>query len=201
MNYPESPYQTPKNNMSAVPPEFVASVTTSIPKVFGIINICYAGIGVLGAVISMGSFFVMKALFTAVASEAEVVGALSETYNTMAVYTFIDGGLRVGLGLMLLIAGIGLLKRRGWGQKLSIIWAVLRIVAGVVMVVVTFGAGAELQEAVAQITSDKPGAIDQRGLGSGLQGIGSVFSVIMVSIYPVVVIVFLNKKVVKDFLR
>lgn len=196
-----SPYQVPQSGMSAPPAGAIAPKTTSIPKVFGIINICYAGLGMIGAVFSVGSFFLMKTLLSKAGDEVQELETFTEAYSTMAIYTYIDAGIKVVLGIMLLVAGVGLLKKKLWAQKMSVTWAVLRIIITVVMTIVTYGASLELQEAMGEVTKDQPGAIDQTKLKSSIQGVSSVFNVIFLCIYPVLTIIFLSKKVVKDSLR
>lgn len=196
-----SPYQAPQSGMSAPPPEAIPPATTSIPKVFGIIHIVYACIGMIGAVIGVGAFLVMKAVLSSAGDEMAEMEPVLDAYSTLEIYTYVDAGVKVVLGIMLLVAGIGLLKRKLWAQKVSIFWAVVRIVIAIVMTVATYGASLEFQEKMGEVSQNQPGQIDQSQFQSSIQGVSSVFGVIFISIYPVLTIIFLSKKVVKDSLR
>ncbi len=201
MNDTSSPYLAPQSGMSAPPVETPSAVTTSIPKVFGIIHIVYACIGMVGAIFGVGVFLLMETVLTKTGGEIQEMDAFLEAYSTMAIYTYIDAGIKIMLGVCLLVAGIGLLKRRLWAQKVSILWAVVRVVVAIVMTVVTYGASIEFQERMAEVTQSQQGQIEQSQFQANIQNLSSVFSVIMVCIYPVLTIIFLSKKVVKDSLQ
>ena len=186
--------------MSSPPPLEQGQVqTTAIPKVFGIIHIIYALLGWLGAIISVVVFFGMTAVMSKLGEDSEELNTMLEGYNQMAIYTYIDAGIKVILGAVLLISGIGLLKKKLWAQKVSIFWAVTRVILVIVMTVITYGSSRELQDKMGEISQNQPGQMDQ-SLQSAIQGGGAVMSIIMLSVYPVLCLIFLSKKSVKDAL-
>jgi len=193
-----SPYMAPQSGMTEPPPEAVPQVDTPIPKVFGIIHIVYAGLGVVGAAIGVGAIFVMKAVGAQGGDEVAELGSFLEAYDKIAIYAYIDAGLKLILGITLLIAGVGLLKKKLWAKKLSITWAVVRMITAIVMVFLTYGASLEMQESLSQQDSSQ---FDEGALQSGIQGVSNVLGVIFLSIYPIVTIIFLSKKSVRDYLR
>lgn len=196
MNEAPSPYQVSQSGMSAPPPpEAFPASRSAIPKVFGIINIVYACLGGIWALFSLGVVFLMKTVISKNAGELNEAGTFLEAYDKLLVYTYIDAGLKFVLAIILLVAGIGLLRRRMWAQKATLFWAVFRIVAAVVMVAVTMGPSREFQETVNQASQDQQAEIQQMA-----QGVGSVVGVIFLCIYPVLCLVFMSKKSTKDAL-
>ncbi|MBK1829312.1 hypothetical protein JIN77_01110 [Verrucomicrobiaceae bacterium R5-34] len=202
MNDGNSPYEVSQSGMTPPPaPEAMAVNPTPVPKVFGIIHIVYACLGGIGALVAVGSVVMIKTLMAKVGGETEEVDVFLEAYQQMEVYTYIDAGLKLVLALLLLVAGIGLLKKRLWAQKLSVTWAVLRIVSAIVMTIVMMGPSREFQEKMGQVTENQPGAIDQSQLQGTMQGVSSVVGIIFLCIYPILTLVFLSRKSVKDVLR
>ncbi|MBT8038286.1 MAG: hypothetical protein KJO21_12155 [Verrucomicrobiae bacterium] len=135
----------------------------------------------------------MKALMTEVGGEVKEASLFVEAFDELMVYSYIDAGLKVVLGLILLVAGVGLLKKKLWGQKMSLFWAVARIVAAGVMTVVTLGPTREFQEKVGQMDGGQQEQFQQMA-----QGVGSVMGVVFIAVYPVLCLIFLTKKKVKD---
>jgi len=184
--------------MSPPPAEALPPTQSVIPKVFGIIHIVYACIGMIGAIFAVGAFFVMKAVMQNLPEGSEGMEGFLNAYDKMAIYTYLDAGIKLLFGIMLLVAGIGLLKRKLWAQKLSISWAVLRMILAVVMVVLTYSANLALQEELAEISNNQA---SQNELQSILQGAGTILNILFISVYPVLTIIFLSKKSAKDMLK
>ncbi|BDS08403.1 hypothetical protein NT6N_34430 [Oceaniferula spumae] len=182
-------------------PDALVANSSPIPKVFGIIHIVYAGLGAVGALFAIGSVFLMRAVMSKAGSGTEEVNTFLEAYNDMAIYSYIDAALKIVLAVMLLTAGIGLLKKKLWGQKLSVFWAVTRIISAIVMVVLTMGPAREFQEKMGEVTQSQAGGVDQSQLQGTLQSVSGVMSIIMLCIYPVVSLIFLSRKSVKDVLK
>lgn len=188
-----SPYQVPQSGMSAPPPpEAFPESRSPVPKVFGIINIVYACIGGIWALFSLGIVLLMKSLVVNNSGEA---GPALAAYDKLLVYTYVDAALKALLAGVLLAAGVGLLRKRMWAQKATVFWAVVRMVTAVLMVVLTLGPSREFQEVANQGQRGQQAEFQQMA-----QGFGAVFGVIFVCIYPVLCLVFMSKKSVKDAL-
>ncbi len=200
MNDTSSPYGAPQSGMSPPPPEANPHVPTSIPKVLGIIHIVYACLGMIGAVVGVGAIFAMKAVSNHVGDDVEDLDVFFSAYDKMAMYSYIDAGIKVILGLVLLIAGIGLLKKKLWAQKLSVTWSVVRIIVGIGMTILSYGAALQFQQDITEFTQTNGDQVDQFGLQSSMQGVSSVIGVFVLSAYPVVSLILLSKKSVKDSL-
>src|ERR1044071_6742770 len=99
--------------------------------VFGLLNITFAGFGVLGL------FNTLTTLSTTGNSINPVVKIMRETpaYASWLKLTIPLGLLSCGV---LLAAGIGLLRLKNWGRKLSIGYSIYAIVFGIVAMVVNF---------------------------------------------------------------
>ena len=201
MNDTPSPYGTPQSGMSPPPLEANPQVPSSIPKVLGIIHIVYACLGMIGAAFGVLGMVVMKAIMAPdLGDEVEGLDVFFSAYDKMAMYSYIDAGIKVILGLVLLIAGIGLLKKKLWAQKLSVTWSVVRIIVGIGMTILSYGAALQFQQDIADSTQTNGDQMDQFGLQSSMQGVSSVMGVFVLSAYPVVSLILLSKKSVKDSL-
>jgi len=201
MNETPSPYLAPQSGMTPPPPEAMAPVKTAIPKVFGIIHIVYASLGIVGAIFSVGFFLFMKMVMSDAGAEMQEMEVFLDAYNDMAIYSYIDAAVKIVLGIVLLVSGIGLLKRKLWAQKASIFWSVVRIIAVIVITVVTYGPSRQLQDKMSEMSQNQPGQFDQGAFQSSIQGASSVLSIVILAIYPVVCLIFLSKKSVKDALH
>lgn len=114
-----SPYQVSESGLTAPNHDNQQVVPTSIPKVFGILNIVYAIIGIVFSLVVMAFSLAAGALFAKVSediggSEADQLSEMGSAFDEMRWAVFLDVGIKIGLGIALLMAGIGLLKRRLW---------------------------------------------------------------------------------------
>lgn len=188
-----SPYQVPQSGMSPVTmPDLPPAAPTVIPKVFGIIHICYAVLGGLGALASVVSMMVLRQLANG-GGEFETLQPMLDAMVEMETYMYCDMAVKLILAMMLLVAGIGLLKRRRWSLKLSVGWAVARVVAAVGMMVWGLQVTARFQEQLVGTQDAQEVQIQQIS-----QGVGNVLGIVFVCVYPVVTLIFLSKKKVKD---
>jgi len=196
MSEETSPYEVSQSGISPIaPPNMDPVMPTAVPKVFGIIHIVYACLGIIVSLLGIVSMFVMKAMMEKMSGDMKEAQMFLDAYDKLMVYTFIDAGLKLILGVVLLAAGIGLLKKKLWAQKMSMFWAVARIVVAAGMIFLTHGVTQEFQESARQI-----GGNQEEVFQKVMQGIGNVMGVIFIGIYPVLCLVFLSKKKVKDAL-
>lgn len=196
MNQESSPYEVSQSGMSPVAvPSLPPTLPTVVPRVFGIIHIVYASLGTIYALFGVGMMFVVKAMMEKMSGEHKEAKVFLEAYDQLMVYTFIDTGFKVVLGVVLLIAGVGLLKKKLWAQKVSLFWSVARIVVAVGMVILTLGPTREFQEKANQIGGEQQEQFQQIA-----QGVGSIVGIIFICIYPVLCLIFLTKKRVRDAL-
>lgn len=198
MSEESSPYEVSRSGMSAVsvpelPPELTPEVPTSVPKVFGIIHICYASLGGIVAFMGVAGVYFIQFLAQKGGDEFKEIRPIANAYDGITSYVLIDAGLSILLSVMLLVSGIGLLKRRAWAIKLSNFWSVSRIVAAVGIMIWGLAVMSDVQD---QVTAGQ--SAQQQQFQEGLQNVGNVFGIIVVCIYPIVSLVFLSKKRVRD---
>ncbi len=176
--------------------------SSNIPKIFGIIHIVYAVIGG-----GMGLIGVISALFlqkTGVFSEIEKLDGeggsmegISSYMDELSRWSLIDGVVKIILAILLLFAGIMLLKRKTIGAKLSKLWAILRILFAVPMTYFSTVATMKMQEGLLQADSAS-------GIASSVSSfalVGAIVGILMLSIYPIVTLVFMSKRFLKDSLH
>ena len=152
---------------------------TKVPKVFGILNIVFGSICGLCTGAGMVMFLGVMALIDRIGGDLGwVVPA-----------TLVLGGLGFIFNIILIVSGIGLLKRRNWGRTLSNVYAVVAILQAIGSLVLNL---VFLPEAMA----DMPGQGNNPG-----QAIGQVIGGFIALIYPILLLVFLNKQDVKSALH
>lgn len=194
MSQEPSPYQVSESSVSSnpmgTPPP---SMPSSIPKVFGIIHIIYAGLGILTAAASVGAVAAMKAFIPE--GQAKELDTMLKAYESMANYAYVDVLIKVIFGIVLIVAGIGLLKKKSWSVGLSIFWSIARMVTMIVFTIVLAGPTKAFQEKVQAASS---GGAEMQEFQQMATGIGNIVGVVMVCIYPVLCIIFLSKKRVKQ---
>lgn len=197
MNQDPSPYEVSQSGMSPVSvPDLPPAPPTAIPKVFGIIHICYAVLGGLGAFAGVASIAFLKVMAEKAGEDVKEIQPMVDAFDGMAFYMYTDMAIKLVLALSLLVAGIGLLKRKPWSGKLSIGWAVSRIVIAVGMMVWGLQISAEFQEKLGAVQDAQQEQVQQLS-----QGVGNVLGIVVLCVYPIVTIVFMSKKSVKDALR
>lgn len=109
------------------PPRPPASI-----KVLGILNIVFAGLGVIGGLFTWAMYF----------GHLDLGGrnpVVEIAHESPAYMRFLEWSMVISaLALVLLLAsGIGLLKMRMWGRKLAILYAVFNVVSSIVGIVMT----------------------------------------------------------------
>ena len=155
--------------------------------VFGILNLVFAGFGVLGI---LGTL----ALFRMEGMANNPVVTLMQENATYRAYMKASIPLGIVYCLILLLGGIGLLRLRPWGRTLSIIYALLAIVGGLLGVAMNF------------IYIFFP-MLEQAGGGSGpgataamAGALGGTVGGLVGLVYPILLLIFMTRrKVVAAF--
>jgi hypothetical protein len=125
-------------------------------------------------------------------------------------YMFTDSLSGIAMNIAMIVAGVGLLRLRQWGRKMSLWVAGLKIVRLVLLSVVTVFAiaptlGEGLGEAVEEMIANTPGAGGGQGPPPGMFAMvyGIMFSVMSVGmalfgvIYPAICLWLLRKPAIK----
>jgi fumarate reductase subunit D len=105
------------------------------------------------------------------------------------------------LTILLCIAGFGLLKARDYGRRMSQYYAVASIITKVVIGALSvIYIGPELQRMIERMESlAKEKGINTAGGDMGL--LNTSINTLLFCVYPVLVLIFLHRKAVKDCLR
>ncbi len=198
MNDELSPYEVSDSAMSAPSrASELPALPSSVPKVFGIIHIIYGAFGLISAVFSVGAFAALKALVPK--GEIKEFDAMIDAYEGIVSFAYADMILKVVFGIVLITAGIGLLRRKRWAVGTSIFWAVSRMVAAVVMIVIMAEPTRVFQEKV--YAANSQGGEQLQEFQQMATGVGNIVGVVMVCIYPILCLVFLARGNVKQSLR
>ena len=113
---PTNPYTDPLRG----PPKWA--------KVVGTIMITFGCLGLLGGLWSLLWTAVMP-MFTA--SMPDPTGTMAQM-NDMSGFMLLSSLVMTALAIMLLVAGIGIVKRRPWAPSATIVWSILKILYGIV---------------------------------------------------------------------
>ncbi|MCH8253382.1 MAG: hypothetical protein IID36_13120 [Planctomycetes bacterium] len=157
-----------------------AHPTSRWPKVIGIIAIVLGSLGALGGCVGMfGPMFtdMIKEVAEGQPGTAATVVQL-ELAAEWATWTIVQSICGLAVGVVLILAGVGLLKRRGWGPKATISWAVLKMLLVVGTSVIAYGQA----KAVFDLMADDP---NLQNLPQGMMAFGSVFTMIFLGLNAV----------------
>lgn len=203
-----SPYDTPQSQIAdsqSSPAPLAAGPPPSAIKVFGILHLIVAGWGVLGGfwtvltVMFFGDFIAWMNRATGGKQPDAAQQAQVEYMREIAWLTWLQLAFSVVLIVLLIMAGIHLLKQRDRGRQLSVRYAWLSIGSKIVsmglMVVFALPAAARMNEAMVGSmpgnTGDVMGAVTT---------VSSVIGMASTMIYPILVLAIVNGQKVRDFL-
>ncbi len=196
--------------MMPQPPEYVLEPMIHEPasiKVFGIMHLVIAAYGVLTGLFSLVSTLFFQGMSQSLMSGSIPGGpsggaqekAMLEYMNELKPFTYGSLAFSLCLTVMLIIAGIGLLKSRDLGRVMSIRYAWASIVTKVIGVAYTI---AFVMPATKRMTDTLyqglPGAMGNT-MGSVMQ-YSPLFSILVTFTYPVVVLFMMNHDKVRQYL-
>ena len=197
--------------MMSQPPPNLAMETVIEPasiKVFGIFHLIIAGLGSIATIFGlvMLQFSNQFSKLMTMAPPGSSSGASSQQEKAVIqylgetrTYTYITSGFSIILAVMLIIAGIRLLKKRESGRVMSIRYAWASIAAKVITLVMmlTFMMPATTRYNEAMFSSIGS------GMGSTMNVVTQISQLVglaMTLIYPIVVLIMMRKEKVITFL-
>lgn len=182
----ENPYSAP-SDPGKLPPVAGTAGRPTTATVFGILNLVFSILGMCTSI--AGGGFVLWLMFGEVPADFGDMQDLREPVNrTWMVFSLASGTV---LNVLLLAAGIGLMRFRAWGRTLSNAYCVLSIL----LVAATF-AFTILVSLVPAINSMDQGGAEQAGTIGGI--IGGLVGNCIGLIYPALMLFFLNKNPFKQ---
>ncbi len=141
----QAPSMPPLSDPAEVPPS-----PSTWPTAIGVIAIVLGGLGALGGCVGAFSPLFMG-MIQSIVPEGQVTGL--EGMLDWAVWLVAVSIVSMLIAVLLLVAGIGITKRRAWGPKVALVWAGLKMifvivhsVAGYLIQIAQFEA---MQEAMA----------------------------------------------------
>lgn len=190
----EDPYQSPHSNPAAAPPAHPEQVSP-VPKVFGIIHLVYGGLGGLMALLSFGTSKILELTSKPIIQQAEAAGKSPDAYlaaiDEVTKYSMIDGALKLILSVILIIAGINLIKYRLKGAKLSKIWAIARILVAIFVTIISSKASIAVSREQFALMGDEAASMGK--MMESMATMGIVMGILTLSIYPIVTLIFMTR--------
>lgn len=205
-----SPYQAPSSPMIPQPPPFTTMPMIHEPgsiKVFGVMHLVIAAYGILMGVMTLvGTLFFqgMSKGFPGASmrggpTNGEQESAMLQYMNELKPFTYISLAFTLILVVMLIIAGIGLLKSRDHGRQMSIRYAWTSIITKLIALTYTIAYVMPVTKRMTDsLYQGMPG-----GMGNTLSTImqySQVFSILMTFVYPVVVLCVMKGEKVRQYL-
>ena len=156
--------------------------------VFGILNIAFSILGVFGMVATL-------ALFSADAMSNNPVVAILRDNPAYAAWLKVTIPLGILSCVLVLAAGIGLLRLKEWARKLSIGYAIYAILFGILGIVINF---VFLTRPMLEQASQRQGPEAAGAIGGAIGGsLGGCFGMI----YPILLLIFMTRPKVKAAFR
>ncbi|MFW2385350.1 MAG: hypothetical protein ACN4GG_05950 [Akkermansiaceae bacterium] len=198
----ENPYQSTETDSTPLASP-VMEQPSSVPKVFGIIHLVYAGLGMIGGLMGLANPALAKFTTGPILEIAKKSGKSTEAYESAvaetARYAMINGVVQIALAILLLIAGLNLIKYQLKGAKLSKIWALARIPLAIVFSFLSMDATKRMMTTQNELIGTGNPSMDNMMETMGTVGI--VFGILMVSVYPILTLIFLSRAKVMASLK
>lgn len=121
--------------------------------------------------------------------------AYKELLEKSFTYSYIDATVKIVLGILLIMAGIKLLKYQSKGVKLSNIWAIIRMIWGIGFICFTYSTTLELQQL---LLASNP---EMSSVMQASSTIGLVVGIVLLCVYPIISLILLNRPNVRKSLR
>ena len=142
----------------------------------------------------------MKAVFQDVVDKSKEAGKdiapMTDALDSLMTVSMIQSVFSIGFAVLLLVAGIKLLKYQQSGRKLSNVWAISRMVVAIPLAFMSINANTKFQEEVQKLTPDNA-TLDM----GAMAGVGGTIGVILVCIYPILSLIFVNNARAKASLK
>lgn len=183
----ENPYLAPQGS-----PDGTATtqpgVRPTTATVFGVLNIAFGAMGILGAIATF-------AILAATASGALPEPQLPEAFKSPLIEStqLISNIVNTVLSILMIAAGVGLLKVRPWGRSLSIWIAIGSILVIILAIGIQLSILAPALSSLDQLDTNSP---EDMGVVGGF--VGGVVGGCVGLIYPIATLVFMNRRKFKE---
>lgn len=182
------------------PPSHTAAPGTKWPKLLGIIAIIFGAGGLLQSIIGLVSMILVKQQMQAFVEQGADQAKVHEYLSKITYHTYLSSAVMAVVGLLLLVGGILLLRRRKMASPVLQIWAVLKLIVGGL---VTFKSAALSRMQMEIIMSNT-------AIGGGQEAemmktftnygvwIGLIFGLLWLAVLPIFVLVWFNREKAKQ---
>ena len=188
MNLPDPP--STDHAPPTAPGALNQGVQSSWPTVVGILSVVFGSMGTLaGFCGGLGSLFMGTMMSTFAKGNAQTQ-SMVDGMKAIMPYQLISCALTFIPGVILLISGIGTLRRRRWARRVSMLWVVVRLVLG--------GIGVFVGLRTQQVMQQHMGSMPSPSWASIFQGpAGMVIGLVWVSAYPIFILIWFNRAAIK----
>tara|TARA_B110000438_G_scaffold270630_1_gene287901 strand:+ start:200 stop:805 length:606 start_codon:yes stop_codon:yes gene_type:complete len=136
---PPNPYQFESQTPYAAVPQVQTSEKPKAIKVFGILNVIFGGLGLLGTCIGLGAILaITSGLIPVPDGQANPAFVLQQENAFLYFYNIISATFALIFTIVLLVSGIGLLQHKKWGRTTGLAWAAYCVLSTIVVSVVTW---------------------------------------------------------------
>jgi hypothetical protein len=164
------------------------------PTVIGVIAIVYASFGILGAIWALIAPFMMSAMTSMMPAEPskQMAASMAGVQKWMGL-SAASNALNLAGAAVLLLAGIGLLRRRGWSRSVAIVWAVFKMAFAVLAAVVGYLIAIEQMAVMQQQMQSKGGAAMPVGFMQAFLPLGIGISIAVGWAFPIFMLVWMGR--------
>ena len=198
---PSNPYQFEGQTPYAAAPQVQTSDKPKAIKVFGILNVIFGGLGLLGTCIGLGAILaITSGLLPAPEGQSNPGFVTQDEDAFLYFYNIISAAFALLFTIVLLASGIGLLRYRKWGRNTGLAWVAYSVIATIIASVVTW---THIYPHQLEMLATNEAMADVPNMEAILLGsmiFGNVLSVGYL-IYPVLFAIFGSKQSFKDALN
>lgn len=209
----DNPYSAP--NMVQPPSGQAFHLEPRAIKVFGVLHIIFAGFGILSVLFGLVFIFAVEPIFNMLAENmaesggsaaeqeaAEIIRLLGDMYQGMIPYYAVWTAISAVLVILLMRAGVLLVKKRKNAASASHLWSWAVVGATIINIPIsllyTLPLQREFQEKITEATGTA--ATSASPFESASEIVGLIFGVVIALIYPILALIFLKRANVTEFL-
>ncbi len=197
---PSNPYQFESQTPYATAPQVQQLEKPKAIKVFGVLNVIFGGLGLLGTCIGLGAILAFTSgLIPIPDGQSNPAFATQDENAFLYFYNIISAAVALLFAIVLLVSGIGLLKHKKWGRTTGLAWSGYCVLATIVTSVITWTHIYPYQLEMLDTNEATAGLPNMEAILLGSMIFGNVLSVGYL-IYPGLFALFSSKPPFKDAL-
>ena len=136
---PSNPYQFESQTPYAAVSQVQTFEKPKAIKVFGILNVIFGGLGLLGTCIGLGAILaITSGLIPVPDGQSNPAFVLQEENAFLYFYNILSAAFALLFTIVLLTSGIGVLRHKRWGRTTGLAWVAYCVLSTIVVSVVTW---------------------------------------------------------------